>query len=290
MGIFQNCILSRVISSSAKIPEARAIEFMKWARCEGARIYQGAISRAAEAGNLEAVKWLLEEYGWQEGQRKEGMMEGGEEGEALVAENVGWGEVISGAAKGGHMDLLLWAKEQGRLSPSVHGSYIYLSDDLEILEWLEKEKLLKCDVQHLAHAFTEGNLDALKWFATPARLLRLLKMNSDEFITFCQPAMVNGKVEVVKWFFENFKFRSPATFCDEAAKAGNFELLKFFQNNGAPWLQSTCSRIAHHGNLWNKSTCAAAAGSGHLEILQWARVHGCRGTKPRVLQQRDTKI
>merc|ERR1719443_954090 len=30
-----------------------------------------------------------------------------------------------------------------------------------------------------------------------------------------------------------------------------------------------------HGCPWNTSTCAEAAENGHLEVLQWARAHGC---------------
>ena len=30
-----------------------------------------------------------------------------------------------------------------------------------------------------------------------------------------------------------------------------------------------------HGCPWDESTCAKAAMNGHLEVLQWARAHGC---------------
>jgi len=30
-----------------------------------------------------------------------------------------------------------------------------------------------------------------------------------------------------------------------------------------------------HGCPWNESTCSATAVGGHLKVLQWAREHGC---------------
>merc|ERR1719389_156775 len=30
-----------------------------------------------------------------------------------------------------------------------------------------------------------------------------------------------------------------------------------------------------HGCPWDEVTCALAAENGHLEVLQWARAHGC---------------
>jgi len=30
-----------------------------------------------------------------------------------------------------------------------------------------------------------------------------------------------------------------------------------------------------HGYWWNATTCARAAQGGHLEVLKWARLHGC---------------
>jgi len=32
-----------------------------------------------------------------------------------------------------------------------------------------------------------------------------------------------------------------------------------------------------HGCPWDARTCEAAAESGHTELLQWAREHGCPG-------------
>ena len=61
--------------------------------------------------------------------------------------------------------------------------------------------------------------------------------------------------------------------------------------NGCTWQREedeTCEKIATGGNLevlrwarehgcpWGVDTCAGAAGGGHLEVLQWAREHGCR--------------
>jgi hypothetical protein len=39
-----------------------------------------------------------------------------------------------------------------------------------------------------------------------------------------------------------------------------------------------------HGCEWNERTCEVAATRGHLEILQWARVHGCEWNREYCLQ------
>jgi hypothetical protein len=51
--------------------------------------------------------------------------------------------------------------------------------------------------------------------------------------------------------------------CENAAKEGHLEILKWARANGAPW------------NEW---TCVRAAEKGHLEVLKWARSNGAPWT------------
>ena len=62
-----------------------------------------------------------------------------------------------------------------------------------------------------------------------------------------------------------------------------------------PWDQSTTRSAAEHGHLevlrwarehgcpWNEDTCYYAARNGHLEVLQWAREHGCESISRRTV-------
>lgn len=75
--------------------------------------------------------------------------------------------------------------------------------------------------------------------------------------------------------------------CIQAAKNGQFEIIKLFQEHGYPLHEDTFSAAAQGGHLevmkwlkiiqcpWSENTCAAAARCGHLEVLQWARQNGC---------------
>ena len=62
-----------------------------------------------------------------------------------------------------------------------------------------------------------------------------------------------------------------------------------------PWDHSTTRAAAEHGHLevlrwarehgcpWNEDTCYYAARNGHLAVLQWARAHGCESISRRTV-------
>ena len=56
--------------------------------------------------------------------------------------------------------------------------------------------------------------------------------------------------------------------CDECAKRGQLESLKWARSKGCPWTQP--------GYFIWRSSSAIAAEAGHLHILQWAHANGCR--------------
>jgi hypothetical protein len=74
---------------------------------------------------------------------------------------------------------------------------------------------------------------------------------------------------------------------DLADFAGSVARLAWAHDNGCPWDERTCARIARFGHVevlqwarehdcqWNYVTCYAAAGNGHLAVLQWAWEQGC---------------
>ena len=79
-------------------------------------------------------------------------------------------------------------------------------------------------------------------------------------------------------------------FCEQIARSGNLELLKFLREHGCPWDSKTCSSAACNGHLeclkyahengcpWDEKTCSKAAEKGHLECLKYAHESGCPGS------------
>jgi len=74
--------------------------------------------------------------------------------------------------------------------------------------------------------------------------------------------------------------------CEQAAKDGNLNLLKWARANGALWNVRVCATAAIYGQLecikwarangapFDKWTCTFAAMEGHINVLQWVRANG----------------
>jgi hypothetical protein len=290
---------------------------------------------------MEAVQWLLEEgrkveeavsrkeggggEGEKAGDGGKGKEEEGVEGPDTRGEikRGGWTgrilqrwpwQLFEGAVKGGHMSILLWAKDQGLCPFYLFNSNSYSSNDLEILKWLKKEGYLKLSQDHVSGAIGGGHVDILNWIMSEAPKLRD-QISKDIFllIQYYARAGTNNRAEVLQWLRNNFKIPPPGTF-SQLARQGNFEMLKslypdfekdwngltceiFCRDNfgmlkwarkhGCPWGTETLSKVAKSGNFeifrwardqgcpWGPSTCSSAASSGSFEILKWARENRC---------------
>jgi hypothetical protein len=285
---------------------------MKWAKNHGAEICHGAIRATAEGGNLETLKWLMEEAGRDEGEKKKAKEEkrerrrreeGGGREEQRGKKAKGWKEgrgesreskkrkeeVVRGAAEGGHMPILLWAKEEGLISstPLVAAKKHVLSPDLEILKWLKKEGYEVVTDMHMFHAINEGQVDILKWLASEDPDLAKKFSRSSRFIWACRFAIRKNSVDILKLVQEIFTIPRSTDLTLEAASRGNFEIFKYLRNLDCAWNEFTCSMIAGSGNFemfiwarrhgcpWEERTCASAARRGFFEILKYAHEHGC---------------
>ena len=157
--------------------------------------------------------------------------------------------LCSGAAEGGHLEVLRWARANG------------------------------CPWSHMTckAAARSGHLEVLKW----------MRANGCPWNTeTCSGAAEGGHLEVLKWARENGCPWNELT-CMFAAKEGHLEVLQWARANGCQWNTNTCLFAASGGQLevlqwarangcgWDKGTCRAAAQSGHLEMLQWACANGC---------------
>jgi hypothetical protein len=104
--------------------------------------------------------------------------------------------------------------------------------------------------------------------------------------TTCEEAARKGYLEVLKWAHTNGCPWNKRT-CEAAAEGGHLNVLEWARGNGCPWDDGTTAIAARAGHLkvlrwaranncpWNATTCAAAAEGGHLEVLQWLRANNC---------------
>jgi hypothetical protein len=248
---------------------------MKWAKSQNAEFTSYAYVTATKGGALETIKWLVEEGGWRE-------------------------EVILGAARQERWDVLLWAKEEGHLDPSVENSQFISpcakNGSLEVLVWLYKEGY-PITPEFMYKACSAGHVHLLNWMI--AEIPELRAPSDIVRYTCYDQATKGGHVEVLKWCFETFGFANSACqkhLCAVAANSGQLETLKYLRNSGATWDSSTCAHAALSGNLkilkwarenhcpWDDNTCIYAAAGDFPEVLDWAIQKGCTWSSNEILR------
>ena len=221
------------------------------------------IQPAAEAGSLPLIQWA-------------------HNGHDPKIINYIWGNV----ARGGHIEILQWARANG-YSWDKHMSYLIAqSGRLEVLKWAHANGC-PLDVDICNIAAEGGHLEMLKWAHANS-------CHWDEWTSYV--AARSGHLEVLQWAHAN-GCPVDERVCDEAAYWGNLHMLKWALENGCPWRETVCKLAARNGDLamlkwarengcpWNVETCCCAAFSGHLEVLQWARENGCPWNKEECLKE-----
>ena len=139
-------------------------------------------------------------------------------------------------------------------------------------------KLITVKKPEEREAVKKGYLSTLQHMHSRGRLSRKKYL--------CEDAARGGHLEVLKWARENGCPWDERT-CRGAAQGGQLEALKWARENGCPWDEKTCYYAAYGGQIemlkwarendcpWDVYTCLIAARRGHLEVLQWARENGC---------------
>jgi hypothetical protein len=216
---------------------------------------------------------VIEERGW-------GKQQGGQTEE----ESIGWRKMlIEGAASGGRLDILLWAKTQGLVSRSGALLGEYPSKNLELLKWLKKEGILQLTKRHVVDAIGRCDIYSVKWI-----LRKYPELIPTDFTTnlFNVGKPHDGEFEMVK-FLRTFPLPWPEWSSEDIARSGKVEILKWARKHGCPWGIHTCSTATQIGNFellkwarkhgcpWNEWTCTDAVRRGDFEILKWAREQGC---------------
>ena len=91
-------------------------------------------------------------------------------------------------------------------------------------------------------------------------------------------AAENGDLTLLQWLRVNGCLWGPET-CAKAASGGNLQVLQWLRANSCEWGEGTCDAAIEAGARPCFCDPAALTGrarwSGHVELLQWARLEGC---------------
>ncbi len=181
------------------------------------------------------------------------------------------------AARGGHLNILEWARENGCRLGEETFSAAASGGHLDCLKWLRKCGCLFNTTNTCSNAASGGHLDCLKWLRECGCLLNT---------NTCSNAASGGHLDCLKWLRENGCPWNGST-CSNAAYNGHLDCLKYAVENDCPWDESTCSNAAYNGHLdclqwahengcpWDEFTCSNAARHGHVNCLKYARKNDC---------------
>ena len=189
-------------------------------------------------------------------------------------------------AKGGHLDCLKYAHENG--CPWDEGTCSYAAEygHLDCLKYAHENgcpwnediffDIYEDESDTCSLAAGGGHLDCLKYAH---------ENGCEWYVGTCAYAAGGGHLNCLKYVHDNGCEWNEWT-CAFAAKRGHLDCLKYAHNNGCEWDESTCSgaagghldclKYAHeNGCPWSAATCFYAAMGGHLDCLIYAHENGC---------------
>ena len=207
------------------------------------------------------------------------------------------------AIKGGHLELLKWAKKNNCKLDSDLYLVAARYNQMIIIQWLY-ENGIKTHRDMSIVAAKYNNFNILKWSRKKGCrwhkeiCYHAAKNNNFEMLLFARKggcpwnektfsaAALNNNFEMLNFLRENSCPWNGWT-CSSAALNNNFEMLKWLRENNCPWNEWTCSSAAANGQLnvlkwlkengcpWNEWTCSSAAANGQLNVLKWLKENGC---------------
>jgi len=192
-------------------------------------------------------------------------------------ENNFWNNgVINYAAKGGHMDCLVFCHKMGATINITTMNKAARSGNLECLKYLHDNGCLWNSMTS-RNASESGSLEILKY----------LHENGcpwDEWT--CSYASMRGHLDCLKYAHENGCPWNENT-CSGAAMGGFIDCLKYAHENGCPWINTTCTSAASNGHLdcliyafsngcpWDEYVARLSAKNGFLDCLKYSLENGC---------------
>lgn len=196
------------------------------------KLFADAMVNAAHRGDLEIVRWLVEQY-----------LPAGRIRQAVETAAAHRRLEILQWLRKNHNEQVVWGhKELFRAAKANH---------FDVVQWLYKlEARVSADDKYalLYYAMENGNVEMVEWLSE----LDLPRMEPRMW-----SAAWNGHLAVIKWVSYNLGSPCPQSCMDAAVSCGHLNL--------AMWL-----RIYASLHSTDASAIAEAARSGHLKTLMWA--------------------
>ncbi|KAG6966215.1 hypothetical protein JG688_00006865 [Phytophthora aleatoria] len=217
---------------------------------------------AAERGDLDAVKWLVESFLPHDFLTK--VVNGAAAGGALInshLEAVEWlkrnapprreclKEIMQAAGKAGNVDIIWWLYEEHDVDAEDALWSAQIEAKWNTAQWIFETCEMEDPTVDWKGAARCGELEFLKF----AFSLEIGCPNKDAM----HAAAAAGRLGVLEWLYYvvGLPLRSEAA--RNAARNGHLQVVKWFKENDCPG--------------WDLGIMNAAATGGHLKILQWLR-------------------
>jgi len=214
--------------------------------------------------------------------------------------------ILNWAAYGGHKRVIEWMIET-HANELKYPQYSTLASaarggQLDLMKWLHNDLNYCWDGTACTQAAANGHLHVLEWLYHEARPNTLAHTHSDPGRQPWPADMISraargGHLHVLVWLndtFARFMSRAIEGACDEAARFGYLDILKYAHDQGVTITSDAASHAANMGHVhvleWMRSTfhgnspfgypaktlssLTNAAQFGHLEVLKWAHAHG----------------
>jgi hypothetical protein len=222
----------------------------------------GQLFRIAQKGNLKLLKWF--EYS---------------------GFPITWSDA-QGAARGGHVHILQWLKEELGLPEEEEGEALFYQavkgGSVPTLSWLLLALPFLAagggDPECSLAAAKAGHVEVLGWLEASG-----FNLDKSKILEIGGSGDSDKNFRLLKWAVSRgFPFSSLSLGMD-----ADLEKILWAVENGAPWNFLVCAGLAARGDLaglrrvralgcpWDANTTQQAAGAGHVDLLRWAHAEGC---------------
>jgi len=278
-------ICRRTTGAAAK---AGRFKTLKWLIKHGVKLDIYIVSDAAVGGNMEILKFLVIDKKCAIDNASFFAASKGQFDAVKFLYSIdpkSLGCAISGAARGGYLEILKYAFD---CSYKIRGEHFWC-EHLHIWEWLIENNHFKYNADSIENIAWSGNLESLQYVHSKGYDV----LNKKVF----KKAICGRNVEMVQWLHDMCpeKMLSKKSAIDAALNipseedctGGSLPILKLLVSWGYDLIDSDCSTPAHNGDLdilqyqyehgckIDKDVINNAAAGGHLHVIIWCRKQGC---------------
>jgi len=213
---------------------ANRLDIVEWLTSVGYRWCRYASITASYHGHLTLLKWA----------HANGCMKDDEV------------DVVEGAARGGHIDILVWLSENGYQHRGARAAEdAARGGHLCVLQWMEQNDWQR-DTRACKGAAEGGHLHILEWLYDHGH-----RWDNEAY----KDAMINGHVHVLNWLEKHGGRKEPLhvySMLQTIAARGHLSVLRWIRKR-APGMS-----LSPIGSM--------AAAKGRIDMLDWARRKGCK--------------